>query len=1196
MGSFPLALMPFGVYSQAFAGTSIQSPSEGIQVMSTQQKSSVVEALGAIKSAYHVNFIYEEGVLNDLYTTIDANTFKSKKLESVLNNLLTPFGLRYNKLDQSNYSIISDSEKSSQNTDKRLAVTSINSLASSSISNEIVVKQVSRNITGKVVDANDGLPIPGVTIMIKGTTLATQTNEIGEFTLQVPEGSKTIVFKFIGYVSKEITLTSTNQYLVKLESDTKLLQEVVVTGYQTFSKEHATGSFSTISADKLETRRMVDLGQLLEGQAPGLVNYKGNISVRGTSTFNAIKNPLYVVDGFPVEKTTINSSGGLEDVVPDINPEDIESITVLKDAAAAAIYGARAANGVIVITTKRAKAGEAKVNFSSTVSMRSKPDLSYLNTSTANTMIGLEEEYARNNPELLNNPVKEAARIRETGIVSPALNILLDKYAGVITGDEAIMRMNALRNDGNPYQKELSQYALQTAIQQQYNLSIAKGTEKNSFNFSATYWNNQNTSLNDKNNRLGINLTNTVNVAKWLKADLGVYVSYGKEDNPNLYGTSMANSYYPYEHIADENGNPVKRRNNLSKSITDNVQKYNLYNIDYYTLDELNYNIGHAKNFTNRLFGKVNARIMPWLNYDLMFQYETNNTTTETINEWAAYDTRYLINSFAVYDAVQGKVVYKLPAGDIFNEQAQLSNSYTLRNQLNVNKRFGSQHNMTMVLGSELRQAKNERNINRAYGYNPDLLSTMPVNLDELTKSFTGLMLKPVGLGSGSLYSHAEVINRFASFYANGTYTFSDRYSVTGSARMDLSNLFGTNPSYQYRPLWSAGASWLINREKFFNVSWVNYLKLRTSYGLSGNIAKNVGPYLVASYGLSSYTKEASGSIVTPPNPNLRWEKTHTINMGLDFVLFKEVLQGSIDVYRKKSIDLLANLSLDPSLGYDVAMVNNGQLLNQGVEVTLATNILKHTNFKWNVNVNAAYNHNEVVKVDYTAKSASDLFEQRSYRLGTPLESLYGYKYAGLSSEGNPLIYNEKGEVVYAQVTSPDAAYFLGSLTPLVNGSFTNNFTYKGFELSAMMIFNAGHKMRKDVPVISNSYGGLTNNQIANRWQEPGDELITDIPRYTFHYEKTGNNFRNNNYKYADAHLLDASYIKLRSVALTYNLPKAMLTKYGMNSAKLRFMVENPVAMGFNGYGIDVEAYNQSSGSRTLKAQPTFVMGLNVGF
>ncbi|AFD05713.1 TonB-linked outer membrane protein, SusC/RagA family [Solitalea canadensis DSM 3403] len=1196
MGSFPLALMPFGVYSQAYANTFVQSPSEGIQAISTQQKSSVEEALATIKNVYHVNFIYEEGVLNDLYTTIDATSFKGKKLESVLSNLLLPLGLKYNKLDQSNYTIITGSEKSAQSAEKRFGVTSINSIASASINNEIVVKQVIRTITGKVVDANDGLPIPGVSIMIKGTSLAVQTNEIGEFALQVPEGSKTIVFKFIGYVTKEITLSSTNQYLIKLESDTKLLQEVVVTGYQTFSKEHATGSFSTISADKLETRRMVDLKQLLEGQAPGLVNYKGDVSVRGTSTFNAIKNPLYVIDGFPVEKTTIDGFGRIEDGVPDINPEDIESITVLKDAAAASIYGARAANGVIVITTKRAKAGETKVNFSSSISMRAKPDLSYMNTSSANTMIGLEEEYINNNPELKTNPLKEVARIRDAGISSPVINILLSKYAGEISPDEAVQQINALRSNGNVYQEELSKYAMQNVVQQQYNLSLAKATDKNSFNLSATYWNNQNTSLNDKNDRLGINITNSVNIAKWLKADVGAYVGYGKEDNPGLYSTSLYNSSYPYEHLVDENGNPIIKRNSLSRQITDNVAKYNLYNIDSYTLDELNYNIGHVKNFTNRLFGKLNATVTPWLKYDLMFQYETSNTNTKTVNEWEAYDTRYLVNSFAVFDAVQNKVVYKLPAGNILNEESQISNSYTLRNQLNFTKKLGTQHNLSVVAGSEIRQAKNERTGTKGYGYNPELLTTMPINLEELSKTYAGLMIKAVSLGQSSLYNHQEVLNRFASFYGNATYTFSDKYSVTGSARMDLSNLFGTNPSYQYRPLWSAGASWLINREKFFNVSWVNYLKLRASYGLSGNIAKNVGPYLVASYGISNYTKDTYGTVVTPPNPNLRWEKTHTINMGLDFVLFHDVLQGSIDVYRKRSIDLLANLSLDPSLGYDAALVNNGELLNQGIELTLSSDVVKNRNFRWNLSVNAGYNHNEIVRVDYTPKSASELLSEGSYLQGNPLQGLYAYKYAGLNAEGNPLIYNEKGEVVYAQVTNPNAVYYMGSLIPLVSGSFTNNLNYKGFELSAMLIYNIGQKMRNDVPTITNSYGGLTNEQIANRWQNPGDELITDIPRYTFHYEKVGNNFRNNNYRYGDAQILDASYIKLRNVSLSYNLPKAMINKYGLNAAKLRFMVENPVGIGFNGNGIDVEAYNQASGSRSIKPQPTFVVGLNVGF
>ncbi|RFS19029.1 SusC/RagA family TonB-linked outer membrane protein [Chitinophaga silvatica] len=1136
-------------------------------------------ALDKISAQYGTTFTYEAVLLKNKFTTAKLLAANGKPVEELLKEILYPSELLFLYVDKNHYTIVARQKKDAQN------------MSSIAMAND----GEKRSLNGIVKDA-DGNPLPGVTIQGEGEKSWAITDNNGYYIISVPITSNSLLFTFAGMEQKKVQIGKQNTIDVSMAN--KILNEVVVTGYQTLSKERATGAFSTVKSADLEKRRIQSLSQVLEGNLPGLVTYKGDISVRGISTFNAGNSPLYVIDGFPVEKIGYNSNNRLTDYVPDINPEDIENITVLKDAAAASIYGARAANGVVVITTKKAKSGPMKINLSGDFAITSKYDLSYLNKADANELIDLTYDYYDNNPAIKTNPIAEAARLRAgNGLITPALDYLLQVAEGKITREEADAKLNGLRTQ-NLYNQQIKDNLMRAASNQQYNLTMSKATAGNAFNFSATFKNMQGYDLKNNSKYLGLNIRNSVNINKWLLADVGAFISYGDVTNPGSFSVSdIFNQQLPYEPIYDEKGNPLPLRNALSSQQIADYQKYNLFSADRYYANEVDMNLIKTKTLAARMNGRLNAKITSWLNYDIMFQYENIGNNGEQLMDVNSYYMRNLLNTYSALDA-KGNVVYKLPVGNSFRKTDDYYRAYTFRNQLNFNKTIHNRHDIVVIAGSETRETKLNRNYNAYFGYDPLTLKYIPFNVADLTNRFTGLNQKAAQLTASDLAFMMENINRYFSFYSNGSYTYNDKYMASGSIRYDLSNLFGTNPTYQYRPLWSAGLSWIMSKEEFMaGIKWLDYLKLRGSYGVNGNVARNAGPFMVASYGYNSLTNNQSGNIGTPPNPNLRWEKTTTTNIGFDFSIFSNRLSGSVDVYNKKSNDLLSTVTINPALGFVSAYVNNGAMLNRGIELSLKSQVIRNSAFGWEVVLNSSYNKNKVTRVDYTPQTASELVNNVAnyYLQGNPFKSLYAYSYMGLNEKGNPTILNKEGKPTDALVTSPDIAHYMGSFIPVYSGALINNFSYKRFQLSVMFVYNAGHVLRDNMPYSISSFpNGVTTAGVKDAWKKPGDELITSVPRISWEYDKTAANNRSGYYLYSDAAIYDASYIKARNIALSYTLPKSLLQHVNIGDVRVRVQADNLFYIGFNGKGIDPEATGYSGSGRTLPIMPTYNFGFNI--
>ena len=621
-----------------------------------------------------------------------------------------------------------------------------------------------RTVKGKVTDEN-GQPVPGANVYLKGTTIGVATDIDGNYSLTFGDSQAVLMVSFVGYKTVEEVIGTRETVNFQLEPENEALAEVVVTGYQTISKERATGAFEKLGTEKMEMKRLDNLSSVLEGEIAG---YSDGI-IRGVSTMNAQQAPLYVIDGFPVENTSIDAYGSVTENLPVLNMEDIESITVLKDAAAASIYGARAANGVIVITTKKAKEGKTQISASATWTIH--PYNYYTGHLTdAADIIELQKKWAAANPELnngLDRALAEADNLRNNyAWPSKGIDILLNQYTNQISQAEAEAQLEELASRGYAYYDDVEKYAKRNSFYQQYYLSVGKATGKNNLVFSVSYRNNKEEDIYTKDDQVGLNLQNSLQVTDWLKADVGMYINFR---NGTTQTYDLLNSYsagftaMPYDRLVDEEGNPVSWVSQYTQTVRDNIENYGLYDVTITPLDELGRRLEKSRDFTSRIFGKLDIKLLPWLSYTAQYQYEYGENRMNRLEEMDSFQTRELINSFAT--AENGEAVYNLPEGDIYYTERQTTNNYNFRQQLNVDKTFQDVHSLTWILGQEVRNQKVEYESVTRYGYDSDMLSSQYIDETELTNGFTGLMDTWAYISAP--WAKSELENRFVSFEYN---------------------------------------------------------------------------------------------------------------------------------------------------------------------------------------------------------------------------------------------------------------------------------------------------------------------------------------------------------------------------------------------------------------------------------------------
>jgi TonB-linked SusC/RagA family outer membrane protein len=1035
--------------------------------------------------------------------------------------------------------------------------------------------KVLKQIRGKVITA-DGHPLPGVVITEKGTTNKTATNGEGEFELRNAADDAVLVFSYIGYQSQEIaTKGATGPLNVTLiESDNKLSEVniVVSTGYQNLPKERATGSFSFVDQKKLGITNLAstDFAKGLEGLVPGLlVGPTGTMQIRGASSLRpTTREVLIVVDGFPIE------SGNFT-----VNPNDIESISVLKDAAAASIWGVRASNGVVVIKTKSGMAndGKAVFNFTSNLSVANKPDFSFQRLASSADYIDAEVESIGKGWINFNNADKTP--------YSLVAGLFYQKSKGLLTDDQVNSGLAQLKQYNSLNEQDLF---YRRAVQRQLNLSVRGGTEKYQFAISSLYTNELTNLVGKNNDNLILNFKNSLQVLPRVVLSLGINSTYAKSNGSNIgYDYDSAR---PYNRILDENGNYVSRTSRVPDHMKQSFYNNGYLNWDDNALQNMQNTTTKKNTFASRINLGADYEIIKGLNFSSQFQMELRYTNDENLQGIGAYYPRLMANTWRV-STTPGTFVNKFPIGPVFDKGKENQNSWTFRNVANLNRQFGKDHAISAIAGMELRKIGLTSNTERYYNYNSKALTS-----DNIDLASFGIN-QPNAFGDYGTYTWSpnfkDTDRRFFSLFANAAYTYKNRYTVSGSIRTDESNLFGTDPKYRYRPLWSAGASWNMTNEDFMrSVSFLDKLIVRATYGVNGNIG-NSSPYPIAQTGKNFNTQENMLTFSNPENQALRPEKTASTNFGIDFAVLNHRVSGSVDLYKKKSYDLLASSILDPTTGFVSAEKNTASMTNHGIELNLNARILEG-DVRLDADFNFGYNKNKVTDVLTPNKTASAYADAIGQIAGLPLSYLHSYKWAGLSSKGEPQIYNADGSIrswSAARITDINALAYVGTMDPPVYGGMMVNLGYKGFTFTPQFTFKMGHVMRMSTTK-TDLTAGVTYD-IANRWKNPGDELHTNIP--TLYSKSTIDAKWNDYYRKSDVWNDDASFVRLRSLSLSYQMPKKFLFNV-FTAASLTAQANNVWLWAANKQGLDPDYVNLLTGSIGFPPVKNYVFSLNLNF
>ena len=1046
----------------------------------------------------------------------------------------------------------------------------------------------SADIHGRVLD-DKGQPMAGATVRVKGSELKTTTNQNGEFYLAQVAENAVLQISYIGYAEQEIPLKGRALPLtINMQIYNSELEEVSIafsTGYQNIPRDRATGSFDVISEKDIAKKVAPNLLERLEGSAAGLLVNVGipdrsltknrdNFTIRGTSTINSEKKPLIVLDGFPTELDLVN-----------INPENIQTITILKDAAAASIWGVRAANGVIVITSKKGTFSEQpRVNFSSNFTFTGRPRLDYRPVLNAAEYLDLERELVDKN--IL--PPAASPLVLYPPPLSTGADLYLKLKKGIISKQQYDSEVERLgRIDVNDqYQK----YLLQSPFAQQYNISVTGGSIITRNYLSASYSDEYPNSRGDYGRRTGINFSNETKITKKLSFSAETFVTLLQQKNngvglkANQPGT---NTLLPYDQLVDDNGRGVNFSYRAKPLTLDSLENETFLPWKYNYLDELANADNTNGSLAYRLNAGLNYRFVPAISADIRYMTERSYDKTRNYYNPESYTARNLVNSYTAIDThIKG-----IPTGGILDLMDAQQNNYSLRGQLNLSPNFGQHHRVDGIIGVEFRETVLSGHGNRAYGYDDRLLSSTPVNYEKQYKTPDGNRIVPY------IQTVNSRIDRYASLFGNFTYTYKTRYSLSGSFRKDDSNLFGASKEFRSVPLWSAGGMWRINDEDFLkNVSWIDKLNLRATVGYNGNVNKETSPYLIIQQGGSNATNGSPyANIFNPANPQLRWEKVRTYNLGADFSIFRDRLSGSADAYWKKSTDLLGRVETNPTYGFTSLLVNQLQMKSRGIDLTLTGKLINAGEFNWILSGNIAYNLNRVTEA-YFQQESTTYYTSGNPIQGQSLGSLYTYRYAGLNANGNPMIYNGKGEKVLADLPTFDetdvkSLAFQGNTTPPYFGGMSNALVYKNFELYALFTFKAGHKFIRssEEQLYSINYTRIAYADLANRWRAPGDELKTDVPAIDPMHTET---FRYNN---SDNFVENATYVRLRDVTLTYKLPLKKLKRNAFQTFDLSFTGRNLALWTANKQGIDPD-YLTDLSSSVLPPSKAFVVSIRAGF
>jgi TonB-linked SusC/RagA family outer membrane protein len=1087
--------------------------------------------------------------------------------------------------------------------------------------------QDSQVIKGKVIDGRTKEALPGVSIYVDNTTIGLQQQEgvvsnyqigtvsdtDGNFSLKIPRTVKQVTFSMIGFENQVLALTDIDSYTVRMEESFTEINEVMVTGYQKIPKSKVTGAMEKIYSKEILQQSTPNIDEMLKGQVAGVQiestsgapGAPARIRIRGTATLGGKTDPLWVLDGMPLEGDDVPDMEGkdidqlVNTSIAGINPADIESITILKDAAATAIYGARAANGVIVIITKQGEKGSIRVNATTNWFVNSRPDMDRLHLLNSNQKVDLELALAARPDLTFRNNKGQVARI-----LNNANEFDLYQSDGFdALSSETQSLINTLRNTNTNWGDEL----YQTALSQNHTLSISGGSDKATYYFSTGYYDEQGTTTGTSMNRLNLTLKTEFQVKDWLNFGVSVFANQRKQEsyltgtdaftNPSRYSRN-ANPYLP---VYNEDG---------TYAYDPEIEGYSDRYIDYNIIEERENTSNEQTVFNTSTIFDLEIDFTQNLNLTSQFGFTTDRLSNEKTGKEESYYARKEYERSRRYDSSTKDFYYFLPKGGVIKNLDQYTYQWNSKTMLNYTKEFNNKHSIDVMLGAEFRKNKVTKETSNAYGFDEDTYEITPILFPDASDA----EIFP-------LYRKAENVRTFASFFGTFNYTFKHKYSLFSSLRHDGSSAFGVDKRNRNLPIYSIGTAWNVSQEKWLqNAHWLTFLKARLAYGLQGNFDDDTPAYVIGEYKKTTIlpgNTEKTIIVTTPPNDKLQWEKTTNWNLGIDLGLFHNRISATADLYYRRSVDLIAPEAIPLETGFSIVSRNWGELTNKGIELTLTTDNIKTKDFNWTTTINIAKNINRVKKININEKQTNPSKE------GHSINSIFAFPTNGLDDQGYPAFvkdgkdcslsdFFEITETPYgtpiSQLSNAEIRNLykeMGSTDPKISGGIINNFSYKNWDLKVSANFYL-KQWKKETPFYSMTQfdrGQNTTESIYDVWSpdSPNGKYPGIVGPNSFNGERfldyywvygigqTVNTFNN-----LDIWYKEISYIRINSIRLGYSLPASICSKMGLANAKVNLEAKNPFVIGtdYSGY-FDPETYGNIYSQPIAKS---YMIGLNVTF
>ena len=1045
--------------------------------------------------------------------------------------------------------------------------------------------------SGRVVDS-DGLGVIGAGVVCSGRPdRGTVCDEDGSFRLEVPKGISKVEISALGMQSVVYDLenSAVKDALIVLEYESTMLDQVVVTGYAQTTVKRITGSVGILSSDSFKDKPLASVSSLMQGEVAGVQvqavsgqpGTQSRIRIRGTNNLSGSSNPLWVVDGVPLQNESPNLSseemaaGAFDNIfisgIGGINPNDIESITILKDAAAAAIYGSRAANGVIVVTTKRGSEGRLKLSYSNNFTWSFRPQRN-LELMDSGEKIAWEQElwdeFAAD---------RYAAAQSDNTVIYPVVGIVGQVRAGCgqFAGWDKARQdayLQELASSTTDWYGEL----FRNAFSHNHHLSLSGGSDKAAYYISLGYNDDNGMLINNRYQRYNVNSSLTLTPARWIKLDIGNDFSRQSSKSPDSYVDAFKYAYFanPYEKVRNEDGSWAADNTYFSLGYyngrgVEEVMPLDGFNI----LKELELNSTTTVNISNTLRAQADIRILEVLKFVGLLSWSYSDNSTDKIVDASTYTA---FRDRLGYDDKSQTKLY----GSITQNRGKRS-SYVARGHFAWNQSFG-RHTLNVIAGAELRGSDSNTVYSKRYNYNPITGTSSMPSISGPTDEW----VKEVERLSGEYFTRS----RYASFYASADYFLGKTIVLNASVRTDGSSNFGSER--QFNPTWSAGAAWHLGEEKWMQRQRVlSHATLRAAYGFTGDVNTSAPHYLVMQYALQEYRyvngkSYMMGSIPTAPNPDLGWEKSRDAKLGIDLGFLKDRLCLQAETYYRLSTDVVTSSRVASTSGYTYVYYNSADLMNSGVEFTLNGKIVRSRDWNVGASLNFAYNYNKVLS--YKPASSTITAKDR-YVEGYPVGAIISGRYEGIDPVSG--LYNFRlrpdAEVLTpSDLNDPDNyRWYLGTTIAPFTGGFNINASWKLLRLSVSGVYSFGNKVYEmiDSPAsylnarhdgvstesVQSQYSDLYSNHLnvrrdrTSRWTE-SNSSGTLYPRIYDCYG-TRYNFAQANpmdWNIVNAiYLKDVSYLRIKSIVLSCELPQAWLKKIRMEKICFNLSLNNMITI-----------------------------------